>query len=108
MYLKLNINEDVEYFLRSISKKKNKDMAVVASDVLKQYVSEQDEKQFEKSDNNKQTPKNLPDPNKANLDMISIGELLKLVQYWNEKFGPNSILCNNTPYNIVYQIKING
>jgi hypothetical protein len=53
MFLKININEDVEFVLRKMSKKKNRDMAVIASELLNSYVADMDIKDFENSNSEK-------------------------------------------------------
>jgi len=50
MFLKINVNEDVEFVLRKISKKHNKDMAIIAAELLSKYVEKMDEEDFERSE----------------------------------------------------------
>jgi len=53
MFLKISVNEDVEFVLRKLSKKKKKDMAIIASELLNSYVADMDTKDFENSNNEK-------------------------------------------------------
>jgi hypothetical protein len=53
MFLKISVNEDVEFVLRKLSKKKKKDMAIIASELLNSYVADMDIKDFENSNNEK-------------------------------------------------------
>ena len=49
MIIKVPINDDIEFKLRQVSKKRKVDMAEIAKEVLLEWVSEEDEENVKKT-----------------------------------------------------------
>lgn len=102
MKLQLQLNEDVEFYInKRLKKDKKLTPTKLINEILLQWCEQQDCKSFPKQEQINEIPR----PDNANLDSISLEQLKKYVDSWYDTYGGNQKLINTTPYNISYELE---
>jgi hypothetical protein len=108
MRLQLELNDDVEYELNK-RLKKNKKLTIgkLINQILEEWTDGIDHENYQKSlpkELKQLKDNNIPTPDKAELNIVTLGELKTWVDKWAELYGEDSILENATPNNVTFKI----
>lgn len=105
MYLKVNLNDDLEYEFRNMSKKSKEEMHTIAEGILQLWLDTKDVEAFKKSQPKPKVEKPVEKPKEVkkleapfkdvDLDCMTLEELNSCIAEWQKKYGKDAILMRD-------------
>ena len=105
MFLKINLNDDLEYVLKKLAKKSNTEMHSIAEGILQLWLDTKDTEAFKKSQSKPKVDKPIEKPREVkklespfkdiSFTCMTLEELNSCTKEWQKKYGKDAILMRN-------------